>query len=298
MKDIAKEANVSAATVSYILNNVKNQKISDETRERVMNACKRMGYLPNLAARTLATKKSGLIGILNVKDFSVRNPWQDFTYSNFLNSVEITLSQNGFHILYANVDIKKPELNVILQRELDGVLLLNMDDDMFYKVSKVFSVPVLIVDGYLEDPLFHKIVLDYESAFEKAKQLLGVKPDFVIADKSNNRGVIDKITDCAGVCAENLYFSSSQRGLAEFAMRHKGQKGIVLNEFVGLLAARYLDSADFVTVCTCDCPSILPETMKKVAFKEEKNQIAADLTLSYVKGDYSECNDKYTIVHV
>lgn len=296
MKDIAKEANVSMATVSYILNDVKNQKISDETRKRVLDACKRMGYLPNLTARTLATKKSGLIGILNVKNPDVTSPWQDFNYCRFLNQLENTLSRNGYHTLFANVNINDPQLNVILQRELDGVILLNIREEMFYKISKKFNVPIIIVDGYFDDQMFHKVVLDYDAAIKEAIVKLQCKPEFVIADYSNNKGVVEKIKNYPGFGKSDFCFVSSETQLADFAQTHKGRKGIVINEFVANFAARYLSPEDFVTICTCDSPCIIDSRMKKVVFKEEKSEITADLMLSYLNSDFPK--SKYTFLKV
>ena len=62
--DVAKRANVSRATVSYVLNNTSSQTISAKTREEVLKAAAELGYRPNLAARNLAAGDSGTV--LNV----------------------------------------------------------------------------------------------------------------------------------------------------------------------------------------------------------------------------------------
>jgi DNA-binding LacI/PurR family transcriptional regulator len=59
--DVARLANVSAATVSYVLNNVTSQTISAQTRAAVHDAAKQLGYRPNLAARNLAVGGSGVM---------------------------------------------------------------------------------------------------------------------------------------------------------------------------------------------------------------------------------------------
>ena len=64
MRDIAKALDVSVATVSYVLNHSEKEKISHETRINVMETAKKMGYVPNLSARSLASKRSNLIGII------------------------------------------------------------------------------------------------------------------------------------------------------------------------------------------------------------------------------------------
>jgi DNA-binding LacI/PurR family transcriptional regulator len=59
--DVARLANVSTATVSYVLNNVEGQTISPKTRAAVHTAAKKLGYRPNLAARNLAVGGSGVV---------------------------------------------------------------------------------------------------------------------------------------------------------------------------------------------------------------------------------------------
>lgn len=64
LKDIAKEANVSPATVSYVLNYSEKEKISHETRLKVFEAARKLNYVPNMTARSLASQKSYLIGVI------------------------------------------------------------------------------------------------------------------------------------------------------------------------------------------------------------------------------------------
>jgi len=62
IKDVAREAGVSTATVSYVLNQKKSYLISQTTRELVLEAVKKVGYAPNVAARNLKVSQSHLIG--------------------------------------------------------------------------------------------------------------------------------------------------------------------------------------------------------------------------------------------
>ncbi|MCX4767313.1 LacI family transcriptional regulator [Streptomyces sp. NBC_01275] len=59
--DVAKEAGVSQTTVSYVLNDVPNQKISEQTRRRVLDAVVKLGYKPSAAARALRLGRSDLV---------------------------------------------------------------------------------------------------------------------------------------------------------------------------------------------------------------------------------------------
>ena len=62
IKDIAQMAGVSQGTVSKVINNYAG--VSEKTKKQVMDVITKMGYEPNFSARTLATKKSNLIGLI------------------------------------------------------------------------------------------------------------------------------------------------------------------------------------------------------------------------------------------
>ena len=62
IKDVAREANVSVATVSRVLNNV--PLVNEETKKRVQEAIKKTGYKPNAIARSLKMQKTNTFGIM------------------------------------------------------------------------------------------------------------------------------------------------------------------------------------------------------------------------------------------
>ena len=63
MKDVAREAGVSVATVSYIINNREDQKISPETRNKVLQIINLLNYTPNQTAKSLVTQKSYIVAL-------------------------------------------------------------------------------------------------------------------------------------------------------------------------------------------------------------------------------------------
>ena len=62
IKDVAREAGVSVATVSYVVNGRTDLKISDETRKRVLQVINLLNYSPNQAAKALASKRKNQVG--------------------------------------------------------------------------------------------------------------------------------------------------------------------------------------------------------------------------------------------
>lgn len=95
IKDVAREAGVSIATVSYVLNN-KTAAISEETRRLVWEAVQRIGYTPNVTARNLRSSQSRLIGYaLHDAPVDQVNPVLD----QFMYALARTAESAGYHIL-------------------------------------------------------------------------------------------------------------------------------------------------------------------------------------------------------
>ena len=95
IKDVAEAAGVSTATVSRVLSN--GQHVRPEVRERVMRAVERLGYRPNLVARSLRSQQSNTIGLI-VAD--IRNPF----FTSISRAVEDTTYEQGFSVFLCNTD--------------------------------------------------------------------------------------------------------------------------------------------------------------------------------------------------
>ena len=94
MKDVAKEAGVSTATVSYVLNYSDTERISHETRLRVFEAANKLNYVPNMAAKALSEKKSYLVGmIINKRARSKKS--KDIQYYDLADEIRVILSCSG-----------------------------------------------------------------------------------------------------------------------------------------------------------------------------------------------------------
>ena len=105
MRDVAKEAGVTSAAVSYALSG--KRPISEETRRRVEQAIKRLGYTPNMAARTLgsARQDSRLIGVVVPQtEAGSRLMFQNQFYSEILGSIELCARQKGYHVIISATD--------------------------------------------------------------------------------------------------------------------------------------------------------------------------------------------------
>jgi DNA-binding LacI/PurR family transcriptional regulator len=298
IKDIAREAKVTVATVSYVLNDVKTRTISEETRNRVLDIARTLNYIPNLSARCLIRKESGLIGILIVKDSTNVQDWNRLCYSEFISSVEKLLTARGYHVIISTVDLFNPQLDIIIQRELDGVFLLGVSKEIFPQIAQSINVPMIIIDRYIDSSMFHKIVVDIEAGIKKAMGHIASQNTFLITEKFNDSELNDKIAKAAGISVENQFVMNSEESLKHFLENRQNLKGVVVNEFIALIASRYIKAEKLTVVCTCDCPYILPPTVSKIQFDPQKSQIAVNIMFEYINKNYYSDDQKYTKINV
>ena len=124
IEDIAKEAQVSIATVSRVMNDSKA--VSSELRERVLDAIERNHFKPNSFARGLVTDRSNIIGVI-VTDIS--NP----VISTTIKGINSVCQEKGFTVLVSESDGDGKKEQQLLERleeqKVTGVLLAGMNVD-------------------------------------------------------------------------------------------------------------------------------------------------------------------------
>ncbi|MGE5464951.1 MAG: LacI family DNA-binding transcriptional regulator [Syntrophothermus sp.] len=126
IRDVAREAGVSVATVSRYLN--KNVPVSPEVAERLDHVMRKMSFVPHAAARNLASRKTRVVGLL------LNNLHNDF-FVPLLNGVEAIVRQNGYNLIVATYhansrDHTQPPIG---PHNTDGLLVFSdglMDEDL------------------------------------------------------------------------------------------------------------------------------------------------------------------------
>ncbi len=139
IKQVAKLAGVSVATVSRVLND--SGYVQRETRKKVEEAIKELEYIPNEVARSLYRKESRLVGLL-LPD--ITNPF----FPELARGVEDELQKEGYHLLFGNSDEKlEKELSYIqtfVQNNVVGVIsATNLADKSNYEH---LSIPTVFLD--------------------------------------------------------------------------------------------------------------------------------------------------------
>lgn len=164
IKDVAKAANVSIATVSYVLNNTPGQSISDETRKKVVQFANLLGYECNVMARYLATGKSNTVSAL-IKDF---RPFASQYYIGLLAELSRILWQRNFGLKivdYAD-GFKR-------STDCDAYITLALSEEEFRTFADTKLIPVIAVDSIFQDFLFYRVNDDYKRLYDQTKVELG-----------------------------------------------------------------------------------------------------------------------------
>jgi transcriptional regulator with XRE-family HTH domain len=285
MKDIAREAGVSTATVSYVLNYSNKEKISHETRMKIFEAAHQLKYVPNMNARSLASQKSFLVGI--IINMEVQNKKSKiYQYYDLAREIQRALYPIGYDVLLMPTKEMEKDLTVGQKRSLDAVFIVDMDEEKFKLIANQFYVPAIFIDGYVEDPIFCKIVTDYQTVLDRAKELLGENFYVVLEDFSNK-----KIYECiAKYCQEeDIFINYYEANLIEFLQKHHNQKGLVMGEILGMQVENYVDNRNIAVVVEAESDvMLLPDTKRIVVSNREKAKRAVEIMLQLLQINNAE----------
>ena len=145
MKDIARDLGVSVITISKVLRN--HPDVGDETRERVLARVKELDYQPNLAARSLVTGRTYLVGLV-VPD--LLHPF----FAEIAKSLSDVLRGSGYYLIVSSSeedpDLEEQEINQLLARRLDILIIASCRStvDLFFRIEKQ-KTPYVLIDRSL-----------------------------------------------------------------------------------------------------------------------------------------------------
>ncbi len=141
IKDVAKYAGVSTATVSRVLN--KKGPLSEKTIQKVNEAVEKLAYHPNVLARSLASGKNNTIGVLVP---SYDHPF----WSELLQKMEEEAKKKGYNVLFTcflgTLEEKQKALEYLISRQVNGIIVCAYPDSDFWKeAKKKFNLPVVFM---------------------------------------------------------------------------------------------------------------------------------------------------------
>ena len=147
IKDVAKIANVSEATVSRVMSN--SNLISNKTKKKVMEVVRQLDYFPNSAAVSLTKSKSNILGLVVVSSTKIENPLQNDYYNEIIPFISKYALDLGYYTLYLQFENKEEAYEnvyrLIKSNRIDGLIFLNFIEDeehisYFEKISFPYAI--------------------------------------------------------------------------------------------------------------------------------------------------------------
>ncbi|MEP0546037.1 MAG: LacI family DNA-binding transcriptional regulator [Rhodothermales bacterium] len=170
IRDVARRAGVSTATVSRVLNGT--CPVHEDKRRLVLDASRALGYTPNLVARSLLSKKTGGLGVL------LPFVGAEF-FSEFLTGLDEAAQETGFFLMISTSHRHTDEFDAAMQamdKRVDGMVIMapELQPRDAASISETKG-PVVFVNTYVDDPAFDVINFDnYGGGYALTQHLLGL----------------------------------------------------------------------------------------------------------------------------
>lgn len=239
VKDVAREAGVSVATVSYIMNNRTDMKISEATRKKVLQIANLLDYTPSHVAKSLATGRSNVIGIsyhLNDRTFA-----RNLEISNMVNLLIRRLNRLGYDVMYMPFQSDCP--CPVSGRTVDAILAIDLKESEFSILSNSFLVPIINIDMIINDPLFYQIYTDFSKLLKKAVSVVG--DEFIILSNTfANENYREYIF--SGIDPEKVFFISDSN--KDCLKNIRSKKVIIIGTYTALAACGYANPDNTVII--------------------------------------------------
>lgn len=166
--DVAREADVSMATVSRVVNG--NPNVKPATRKKVLEVIERLDYRPNAVARGLASKKTTTVGVI-IPDVS------NMFFASLARGIDDIATMYKYNIILANSDgdnLKEVNvLNNLLAKQVDGIIFMghHITDEIRGEFSRS-KTPVVLAGSIDPDMQVGSVNIDYKAATKEAVSLL------------------------------------------------------------------------------------------------------------------------------
>lgn len=173
IKDVAKKANVSTATVSHVINGTRY--VSETTKIKVLQAMKELDYQPNLMAKSLRSRKSKIIGLIVPM---LSSDTSNFFFMSIANGIENVLKEHGYNLIlsnsHENLQTELEQIKVFNSQLIDGLIIAPTAKSYnHYKEVMVKDYPVVFIDRKPSDYSGDFVLADsYKGANEAVKHMI------------------------------------------------------------------------------------------------------------------------------
>lgn len=167
--DVAREAGVSMATVSRVVNG--NPNVKPTTRKKVLEAIEMLGYRPNAVARGLASKRTTTVGVV-IPDIS------NIFFAELARGIEDIATMYKYNIILCNSDQNKDKeihlINTLLEKQVDGIVFMGGQITEEHVLEfKRSPVPIVLSATVDQKKEFPSVNINYqEAAYDAVKFLI------------------------------------------------------------------------------------------------------------------------------
>lgn len=260
IKDIAKKCNVSTATVSRALSN--SSKINEQTKKRVLELIKELGYIPNSSAQNLTKKTTNVIGVV------IKSNSYDILKNSFFNEFIMHLTNYAdsekYYLLYIYCKNHYEEYDKLMElvkgKRVDGLIFLTFDDDTnnILKDLITYNFPFIVVGtpNKYKDNVLWVDNNNLQSTFKVTNEVIkkGYKNIVFLAGNENLQVTITRREGFLKALKENnyniddsyfLYTDFSEKKAYEiiksFHLKNKIDAVITTDDILALGVLRYFD---------------------------------------------------------
>lgn len=284
MKDVARVANVSVATVSRVINNVET--VEENLRKRVLEAIDELGFQPNYLAKSLKNNSTNTIGVV-VSDIS--NPF----FIGVARQIEKVVRDKGYTMFMASTDSDhEKELEIIrmmVAKRVDGIII-SPDSNELEKVVRNLDCPTVAIDRKSLNNICDTVYTDKEVLMYKAVKHLAQKGHKNIAmvtgpkELSSNRDRFNGYfrahydlgmdVDISNIIFSEFTMETGKKAFKELMSKEKRPSAIIAGN--ALIAQGFISKAK-------DMNLRIPEDVSIISFGEIENQEIIEPVVSHFK---------------
>lgn len=275
LRDIAKECNVSVATVSYVLNHSEKEKISHEMRLKIAETATHLHYVPKIKNKRCINKRSDLVGIIiNLKENNTLG--KKVQYYDIAAELCAEVKKLGFRTVFIPTKNLIIDADAISKYNLDAVFMIDVDNRLIQKITKSYYVPIIFIDCEVNDPIFCRIYPNYPALIQKAKKLLDTSSPFLIMEDICNQAIKEQLKSM--FFTKDIFINSPGANIQSFLQIHKNDKGIILGDILGLEVEKIFDSRRIVIMsCLSDSDMLSHGILKIMVKNKNKAAVAAQI---------------------
>ncbi|MBR6395936.1 MAG: LacI family DNA-binding transcriptional regulator, partial [Lachnospiraceae bacterium] len=266
----------SVATVSYVLNDKKDTKISDATRKKVLQVANLLNYsIPEKYKNMDARKSAYTIGVMY--QLKGDTPSRNMEIMTLINLLAERFFRIGFNCqlipIESEAEYQKPV------EGLDGIIAIDLEENIFKQMSGQYFIPILCLDMMINDFLFYQIHTDMESIVSRAKELLGENFCLVI-DRYNNNRYLEYISSVAPG-GKTLFFSDIEENSFK---ELKGKNVLVFGSHLGMILQHFSKCKDMVIITSEESQHIYTDSAKTIHLDiEKKANLAMNIMMNAIE---------------